>query len=365
MRIPRNFLVSAALAAVLLITLWAGLKPKGYRFRNDVAWMSLQGISIGRIGIVYSRDSLQWMDQNSGDSGFTIEISLKARSFRWGGALLSFWDGSFPELFKISQRLDHLIVRVRDLHEKQGFQEFYVDPILERGKTCLLCVVSTKSMSTLYYNGLRIGDPQPAPIFRETGLRCRLVVGNSVTGGEPWRGEIYGMALYNREISSNEIASRFSQWDSSGRTFLPSANGAAHLYQFNEKGGPVAHDWVGSSFDLQIPRLFHIIKKRVLGVSWKDFQNYSDVAINFFGFMPFGFFVSLFLFHVVKIPFWKRTVLLTIFICFILSLGIELVQVYIPTRDSQLTDLFFNTLGGGCGGLLMITIRSDKFILKK
>ncbi len=38
MRFTRKIPLTATLALVLLITLVAGLKPKGYRFRNDVAW---------------------------------------------------------------------------------------------------------------------------------------------------------------------------------------------------------------------------------------------------------------------------------------------------------------------------------------
>jgi glycopeptide antibiotics resistance protein len=90
---------------------------------------------------------------------------------------------------------------------------------------------------------------------------------------------------------------------------------------------------------------------------WDDFQwtssYFSDVIINLVGFIPLGFFMSLFLSKVAGIHFWKTNLLLTITICFIISLCIELIQVYLPTRSSQLSDLFLNTLGGGLGALLV------------
>ena len=83
MKIPRKFLVSTCMVLVLLITLLAGLKPKGYRFRNGVSWMRHNvGITIGPIGIAFTKDSLQWSGQNSRDSGFSIEVSIEASKFQ-------------------------------------------------------------------------------------------------------------------------------------------------------------------------------------------------------------------------------------------------------------------------------------------
>ena len=98
------------------------------------------------------------------------------------------------------------------------------------------------------------------------------------------------------------------------------------------------------------------IKKQVLVGPWDDFQwnrgYLFDVIINLFGFVPLGLFLSLFLSSVVAIHSRKKNLLFTISICFVISLGIELAQVYIPTRDSQLSDLICNTLGGTIGGFL-------------
>jgi VanZ family protein len=218
-------------------------------------------------------------------------------------------------------------------------------------------MVSARSKTVIYVDGIRTSDSIFAPIFPDAGLRGRLILGNSATAGEPWSGELYGMAIYQRALSSKEIALRFSQWGLMGRASLPPATNAAHFFQFKEGGGRVARDCIANGFDLQIPHLFHIIKKQVLVGPWDDFSwSYSyffDVAINLFGFMPLGFFMALFLFEVMQMRNWKRTLFLTVFICFCISLCIELIQVYIPTRDSQLSDLICNTIGGWIGGFLV------------
>jgi hypothetical protein len=317
--------------------------------------MPHSGISIGPIGIAFSGDSLWWADQNSRDSGFTLELSIKAQGSRWGGTLLGFWSQDSIEPLTIGQWRKYLLVRIGDTHAKKGYKEFGVDPILVAGKSSLIHVVSSRSMSSLFFNGVRIGDPLSASMLSDRGLQGRLVLGNSVTGGHPWSGELYGVALYHREFSSQEAAQRFRQWDSSGREALLPAALAAHFFAFNETHGAVAHDCAARGFDLHVPKLFHIIKKQVLLAPWDDFQwsrSYlADVVINLFGFMPLGFFMSLFLFEVAAIQSRKKNVSVTISVCFVISLCIELIQVYIPTRDSQMSDLIMNTIGGGIGGV--------------
>jgi len=360
MKLPQKLLLTTALAAVLFITLMAGLKPKGYRFRNDVTWLQHKsGIHIGPIGEAYSRDSLQWINQKTCDSGFTIEISIEAERYQGRGLaeILGFWDGASPEPLMMAQWRNHLIVRVRASYGKKGYREFGADSILKSGKEQLIQIVSDHAKVSIYDNGALVDGPIHCPMMSQNGLRGKLILGNSATAGEPWSGELLEIAFYQRALSSKEIAFRFSQWVLTGSAALPPATDAVHFFQFKEAGGWVAHNCVANGFDLQIPRLFHIVKKRVLVGPWDDFtwsySYFSDVGINLFGFMPLGFCMALFLFKVGELRNWKKTLFLTVFICFCISLSIELIQVYIPTRDSQLSDLICNTLGGGAGGFLM------------
>ena len=240
------------------------------------------------------------------------------------------------------------------MHIRRGYREFDADSVLERGEKQLIQIVSARSKTAIFVNGIRTGDSLCANALPETGLRGRLVLGNSATAGEPWSGELYGIVLYQREMSAEEAAMRFGQWNSMGSKTLPIPVHATHFFPFNEAQGNIAHDCIASGFDLQIPKLFRIIKKQVLVGPWDDFQwsysYFSDVLVNLFGFAPLGFFMSMFLFEVSAIPSRKKNILRTIFICFIISLCIELAQVYIPTRSSQLSDLICNTLGGAAGG---------------
>jgi VanZ family protein len=92
----------------------------------------------------------------------------------------------------------------------------------------------------------------------------------------------------------------------------------------------------------------------ILGVSgrnqWFERHNLVDVAINIFGFAPFGFFLSAWLQE--RNLSAGRSVLFTLLLGISLSLAIELAQSYLPTRDSSLLDLASNTMGAAVGVLL-------------
>jgi glycopeptide antibiotics resistance protein len=69
-----------------------------------------------------------------------------------------------------------------------------------------------------------------------------------------------------------------------------------------------------------------------------------DVLTNILGFIPFGFFFSAYLW-MRKPRSIFRLLLTSIIIAGCMSLSIELIQVYLSTRGSQLTDVMTNILG--------------------
>lgn len=76
---------------------------------------------------------------------------------------------------------------------------------------------------------------------------------------------------------------------------------------------------------------------------------WKNVAVNLIGFVPLGFCFSVYFSSVRNT---SPVALLTIALGFVVSLTIEILQAFLPTRDSGMTDLITNTLGTGVGVLL-------------
>jgi VanZ family protein len=82
----------------------------------------------------------------------------------------------------------------------------------------------------------------------------------------------------------------------------------------------------------------------------------EDILANIVGFLPFGFALCGYLssFHRART---RMTVVVTTVICGCLSLLIETLQTFLPTRDSSMTDVITNLLGGAIGALLYRIIK--------
>jgi glycopeptide antibiotics resistance protein len=73
---------------------------------------------------------------------------------------------------------------------------------------------------------------------------------------------------------------------------------------------------------------------------------WSDMGVNIAGFIPFGFFFALWF---SLTPGIARPRLTALLLGFTISLIIESLQYFLPTRDSSMTDLLNNTIGTALG----------------
>jgi glycopeptide antibiotics resistance protein len=83
-----------------------------------------------------------------------------------------------------------------------------------------------------------------------------------------------------------------------------------------------------------------------------------DILTNVLGFIPFGFFFSGYLWMRKKTTLYHLLLISILFGGF-LSLVIELIQVYLPARSSQLTDVITNILGTAIGVALFFKTRKS------
>ena len=174
-----------------------------------------------------------------------------------------------------------------------------------------------------------------------------MLLGDSPTGGSPWRGDLLSLSFYPIALSPREIEFR-------------ERTPAIH-YDFSEGNGLVCRGGTDPRHDLSIPAVFHAPSKGVLVPPW-NVQEYNrsfwnDVLVNVLGFIPFGFAVFAW---AGKDGARKNATAMGIALLLGagISLFIELLQVNLPSRDSSLTDVLNNILGTYIGVQLFRTRNS-------
>ena len=163
-------------------------------------------------------------------------------------------------------------------------------------------------------------------------------------------GLLRGLAFYDGELTPAQVLHHYEAWTKKGRPDVTGTERALALYLFDEGAGRIIHNHVSTGADLYIPERYLVVDEVFLEPFWEEFapirSYYKNVAINIAGFIPLGFIFCAYLSLAGRI---KRPGLVTIFLGFMVSLTIECLQAFLPTRDSGTTDIITNTLGTGLG----------------
>lgn len=338
------------ITAVIII---AGLWPFDFNPVNKVEWLqNRNGIRFYGQGMVLSQQPLNFGTNPLGTNSISIEILIfpHEESNNTIASIVSLYDHE-SEVFMVGQWISELIIRVPAFkaERKKRYREIGIANALTKDVTHFITMVSEKESTVIYIDGILekiVPNFSLRPIDKE--LSGRLILGNSPDGTHALNGSFFGLAVYNQALLNTEVRDHY-QGHFGGPT-MPAA-----LYLFNERSGELIHDYSGSGHDLVIPPVFQPLRKTVLEMPEKGFffsrSNLNDIAINILGFVPFGFLVSAWLRLFKKRPL-RSAYGITLFLGFCLSLAIELIQVYLPTRDSSFMDVISNILGTAAGVLL-------------
>ena len=275
------------------------------------------------------------------------------------------YDGRHGKIFSLGQWKCHLIIdsRIAKQDHHEGYKRDACRNAFPPGETRLLTVTLGKEGTAIYLDGkLEKLLPYLAAMNHEKGIASRRVIlGNSPAGNDPWAGKIFGLAMYDRELTSEQVSQHSQAWLEENPLALLNEEGVIALYPMNEGAGEWVYNQVAEYGHLRIPRKFQVLERRILGVPGGSLKVNSsflrDTAINILGFVPFGFFVVTYL--VSKWPVrWSFLQLFVISVALggCLSLTIETLQAYLPGRISSLGDLICNTLGTAFGVMLFGTI---------
>jgi len=120
----------------------------------------------------------------------------------------------------------------------------------------------------------------------------------------------------------------------------------------------VTHSSTGAGPDLLIPKNYTVLDQVVLETPWSEFRRSQDfwgaVVKNIVGFLPFGFCFCAY-FTLVRQA--RHPMLTTVLMGTATSLIIEILQAFLPMRDSGMMDIVTNTLGTLLGTLAYAVVR--------
>jgi len=330
--------------------LLAGLWPFNFSPENKVRWLQDQnGVEFYGQALIFSQFPAPYSLH-----AFSIELYLQptTESGSHIGHIFSILGDHGSETFFIGQWKSHLLLG-KGIHGKATYREIGIRDVLKKGDKRFVTITSGGDGTNIYVDGILMKSSSRFHLFSPNEKPSgRIVMGNSPKGGEYWSGNLLSLAIYDRTLTGEEVSQHspqdFHDSKKSGE------EGPVSLYLFDEHSGTLAHDSVGGHH-LVIPSRFEVLKKTILVPPWKDFRftrSYlMDILTNILGFIPFGFFFSAYL-RTKELRSNFRILLISVIIAGCMSLFIELIQVYLPTRSSQLTDVITNILGTAIGVVL-------------
>ena len=353
-------LVSILLAAGLLVV---GLWPFAFAPPNRVGWLKDRaGLSFQPNGLAYDPETVDWFAGGppAQTAAITLELWLEPRPTPPTDAfhILTIDDGQFPSSAVLYQWKAELLLRIRDAARKRGYRELETSNILSGETPCFFTVTADSSGTEFYLNGSSLSR-YPGFTVPRSQLHGRLILGNAAAGKHPWTGDMLGLAVFQRAVGASEVVQHYQLWTNHQAERLTTESGLAALYLFDEGSGQWAKDRSANRHRLFIPDRYHVLQKRVLEMPWGPdpigWSDLDDIAVNIFGFVPFGFMVYNYR-RLAKPGGWNVTWATAAGA--IISLAIELTQVWLPNRTSSATDLLCNTLGTMLGALIVRGIQS-------
>ncbi len=334
----------------------AGLWPFNFWPENKVKWLPNQnGVQFSGQAIIYSTIP-SFQSSNIPMEPLSLEICLQPEKelYDYTACILYLNAGQASGNLFIGQWKTHLIIekRINIIAHGERYRKIGLRNLFHKGVKRFLTITSGPEETKIYIDGnLAEKYPKFNLFSRDDRGIERLILGNAPTGKQSWAGNLFHLAFYNRTLTAAQVLQHFQSWEKKEESLSLRNDGLVAFYSFDEHSGTLVHDRVGGHH-LVIPARFEILQKTILIPPWEDFRfsrSYLiDILTNVLGFIPFGFFLSAYLW-IKKPRSIFRLLLMSIITAGCISLSIELIQVYLPTRSSQLADVMMNILGTAIG----------------
>lgn len=355
MRIARTRILGSLCACIVVGLLALGLWPF-HQPKNQVRWLaSRHGLALGARNSIWSTDVVKRTNASGDDGSCSIEVWLQPSVTNDTGVILAFYDPETGQLFSVNQELTDLVIR---REERRGWRRTvskkgYAEEIFHANRPVFITITSGIQGTMVYADGSPF-KTLASFRFSSKDFVGRLTVGDSPVTSHGWSGQLRGLALYRQDLTAAQVRRHYDEWTRAGRPDLADTPRLFSLYLFAEGTGNVAHSASATGVPLFIPARYSIVNKILLEAPWNAFRGtwdyWRDIAINVGGFVPLGLFAAAYL--SLRMPNRWATIG-AIALGAAISLTIESVQVFLPTRDSDMTDVITNTLGTCIGAAML------------
>ena len=346
-----TILAAVSVVALLAATLW----PLNPSLPNEVRWLNGEdGLRFSENGTVFSAG--EFPGQPGADrQAFSLELWMAPELTKDSTVICAFYAPENPGQFMVRQDLADVTVA----HRSSGGQPRNPHPLiagqaLQRGKLTLATVTAGPHGTILYINGKARRSSRVFGLSRKD-LTGELVLGNSPVENSSWAGILRGLAIYKTELSAREVADHYSLWQAQ-QGVGPDRDTMLALYRFRERSGSIVKNEIQPGIDLYIPGNFRIWRQALMRPPWKEFQPNAayvrDLVVNVLGFIPLGLVLFPY-FQIVRGC--RRPWLMSYLSGALLSLTIEILQSFVPTRYSGWTDVITNSTGTALGAGLYLT----------
>ncbi|MCP5005813.1 MAG: hypothetical protein GY941_18040 [Planctomycetes bacterium] len=343
------FILTFLLTVILFITLY----PFNFYPDNGIHWIQ------GGTGLYFDGQGMAYTDPVFSSKDFSdpksISIELSLKNMRepnnWEVRdIFSFYDGSAKPSLLISVWGCNIFPSSR--FEKSSnvycLNKGRKNRPFSRGKLHFVTVTFSDIEKAVYIDGLLVEKKETVLGKNKfEGFLGRLLLGNSHNIERGWRGEIRGFALYDRVLDAEEVSRHYAVSRKEGIRALIDTPGLKLLYPFNESSGNIAHNIVDETLPV------HIHGRRI---AFKEAFYYlptcwiGDFLLNIAFFIPLGS-VLLLVFNHRGIINTTIGIVSVVFACGLLSLCIEISQLYIPGRAASIIDVVSNTTGAMLGSV--------------
>lgn len=262
--------------------------------------------------------------------------------------ILTLHDGRLPAKLAVCQWKADLLLWIPAPGAPRGIRE--IGTTLADGRPHLVTLVLGENETRIYVDGVLRRRSSEFRVDPEA-LRGKWVLGDAPEGKRGWRGELRSLGVGQGARTAEEIAGRQREWERREGDGWGPPDPRAAFFALNEGRGRMAGGrWPGVW--LELPAVYAVPHKRLLAGSadfsqvWR--RDARDTVINVLGFLPVGVLAWLAWSGAGSGIRW----LAVLGSGLLLSLTIELGQVWLPERVSSMIDLSCNGLGSLLGGVL-------------